>query len=147
MKKNIYLIISILTILFSACDKDIDNPEVIEFYEPDYTALWLVGSSVPAGWDIGNPTPMIVDSKDPFVFIWEGELKPGEFKIPTKVGDWGCDFFMPVENHQDINSNAVELVVGGNPDKKWEITAETTGNYQIRLNTKPPISIHIEKLN
>lgn len=147
MKKKVYFIITIMALMISSCDKDIDVPVVLEFIEPDYTALWLVGNAVPAGWEIKDPTPMNVDPDDPFVFFWEGELVPGEFKIPTEVGNWNCDYFMPVENHQSLSSTAVEIVVGGDPDKKWEITAETAGNYKITLNIKLPYSINFEKLN
>ena len=147
MKKKVYFIITIMALMISSCDKNIDVPVVLEYIEPDYTALWLVGNAVPAGWSIENPTPMNVDPDDPFIFTWEGELIPGEFKIPTETGNWGCNYFMPVENHQDLSSTAVELVEGGDPDKKWEVTSETAGNYKIQLNTKPPISIKIERLN
>lgn len=97
-----------------------------------YDQLWLVGDATPAGWNIDNPTPMIADDEDPFLFIYEGPLSTGEFKIPTATGNWGADFFMPAVNHQPLSERAASFVVGGSPDKKWQVTE--AGNYRITFN-------------
>ena len=97
-----------------------------------YTKLWMVGDATPAGWNITSPTEMVADPANPFVFTYEGALTAGEFKIPTATGDWGADFFMPVENHQDISITKMKFVKGGSPDNKWQIT--TAGNYKITID-------------
>lgn len=102
------------------------------FDPPPYSKLWMVGDATPNGWNIDGPTPMQQDLTDPFVFFYEGQLNAGEFKIPTTTGNWGTDFYMPLTNHQDISLPDVQLVVGGNPDLKWQITV--AGNYKITLN-------------
>jgi len=145
MKKLRLIILIIIAFAgLSSCDNSIALPNVIEFQEPDYSALWMVGNATPAGWNISNPTPMTVNPTDKFEFIYEGALTAGEFKIPTKTGDWGCDFFMPITAGEDISGTVdVKLVVGGSPDQKWVVSVP--GNYKITLNIKHPVSIKIVK--
>lgn len=123
-----------MVIGFSACEKSKDIPL---YNIPLYENLYLVGDASPAGWDIDNPTPMTVDPNDPFVFTWIGPLTVGEFKIATATGNWGCDYFMPVvDGETDLSKTTLELVKGGNPDKKWKITE--AGNYKIAVNILDP---------
>jgi len=69
-------------------------------------------------------------------------LNAGEFKIPTTTGNWGTDYFMPPTNHPALTSTAVQLIAGGNPDNKWEIT--TPGPYKILLNISSSPFIQIK---
>ncbi|GAB3307799.1 hypothetical protein GCM10027348_39160 [Hymenobacter tenuis] len=96
-----------------------------------YANLWLVGDATPAGWDIDNPTPLTATA-NPYIFTYSGPLKAGEFKIPTKKGDWGGDFFMPLINGQPLTDTGMDFVPGGSPDKKWKVA--TAGNYTITLD-------------
>jgi len=100
--------------------------------EPLYERLWMLGDAVPTGWDIQAPTPMRVDSSNLFVFNYYGVLSAGEFKIPTATGSFDTDYFMPLQNHQDISLNGVQLVPGGNPDYKWRI--DEAGPYKVTLD-------------
>ncbi|WP_262248968.1 SusF/SusE family outer membrane protein [Parapedobacter soli] len=100
--------------------------------EPLYDQLWLLGDAVPTGWDIQAPTPMRVDSSNLFVFNYYGMMNAGEFKIPTATGDFNTDYFMPLENHQDISLDGMQLVPGGNPDYKWKI--DQAGPYKVTLD-------------
>ncbi len=132
MKNLKYSILVFLASLFvfTACEKD---KEIKIFTVPVYKNLYLVGNASPAGWDIGNATPLVVNPDNAWEFSWEGTLLLGEFKIPTKLGDWGADFFMPVENGEtDLTKSTLELVKGGNPDKKWTVTKP--GIYKITVN-------------
>src|SRR5690606_36696602 len=88
--------------------------------------------AVPTGWDIQAPTPMRVDSSNLFVFNYYGMMNAGEFKIPTATGDFNTDYFMPLENYQDISLDGMQLVPGGNPDYKWKI--EQAGPYKVTLD-------------
>jgi len=96
-----------------------------------YTKIWMVGDATPVGWNIDNPTEMTATA-DPYVFTYKGTLKAGEFKFPLATGNWGCDYFMPVINHQDLTDTHVRFVKSGDPDLKWQITQE--GEYEITLN-------------
>ena len=103
----------------------------IKAFKP-YAMIWMVGDASPAGWDIDNPTELVPDASDPNVFTYTGALTVGEFKFPTSTGDWGADFFMPVENHPDLTDTRMKFTPAGSPDNKWEIT--TAGNYSITIN-------------
>jgi hypothetical protein len=108
---------------------------------PAYSKLWIVGDATPNGWDINNPNEMKADPTNAFQFKYNEVLKAGEFKIPTATGNWNTDYFMPPNNHPDINSTAVQFIAGGNPDNKWQIT--TPGAYKILLNISSSPSINI----
>ncbi|MBO9635611.1 MAG: SusF/SusE family outer membrane protein [Chitinophagaceae bacterium] len=97
-----------------------------------FAQVWMVGDATPTGWNIDNPTPMVVDPADPNVFKWSGPLKVGELKLPVETGDWGGDFFMPVLNASGPGSTQMKFVPGGSPDFKWKITE--AGNYTITIN-------------
>lgn len=127
-------------VAFSSCDSS--NDPIPVFNMPIYPSLYLVGDATPAGWDIGNPTPMIVDANDPFIFTWTGTLNTGDFKIPTSKGNWGTDFFMPLtDGESDFTKATISLVKGGNPDRKWKVTV--AGNYKITVNIKDPLAYTI----
>lgn len=97
-----------------------------------YKQLWLVGDATPVGWNISSPAPMTPDPTNPYIFTWEGAMTAGEFKIPTTTGNWGCDYFMPMVNHQSLSSNLAKFIPSGNPDNKWQVTVP--GNYKITLD-------------
>lgn len=99
---------------------------------PAYARLWMLGDAVPTGWNIDTPSEMRVDSSNLFVFHYNEVLKAGEFKIPTSTGNFGTDYYMPLTNHPAITERGVQLVPGGSPDSKWQIT--TPGPYKITLD-------------
>lgn len=107
-----------------------------------YSALWIVGDATPNGWNIDAPNEMRKDPTNGFQFKFNEVLNAGEFKIPTSTGNWGTDYFMPPANHPDITSTDVELIAGGNPDNKWQIT--NPGPYKILLNISSSPFIKIE---
>jgi hypothetical protein len=105
---------------------------VVQQALPLYSQLWIVGDATPNGWNINNPNSMRADSSNLFLFKYNEILSTGEFKIPTATGNWSTDYYMPLVNHQALNSTDVQLVKGGNPDNKWQIT--TAGPYKITLD-------------
>lgn len=115
----------------------IDRAISIEPVEaPTFSALWIVGDATPSGWNIDSPEEMTQDPDNPVVFTYEAHLTPGEFKIfAGPLGDWCGEWFRPLEQHQDIASDAVEQNSGCDVDNTWQITAETEGRYKIILNT------------
>lgn len=134
MKKIKYQIIVLLIgIVFSSCQEEVKDIKVYNL--PVYKNLYLVGDATPAGWDINKPSPMTVNPENTFEFTWEGQLTPGQFKIPVSVGNWSADFFMPVaDGESDLSKTSCKLIKGGNPDHKWVITESTKGKYKITLN-------------
>lgn len=97
-----------------------------------YTELWMVGDATPAGWNIDAPVAMTPTSGNQYEFTYTGELKVGEFKIPTATGNWGTDYFMPPVNGAGAAETNAVFIRGGNPDNKWKITE--AGNYKVTLN-------------
>jgi starch-binding outer membrane protein SusE/F len=103
-----------------------------ELASSPYDELWIVGSAVPNGWDIGNADAMRQDPADPFVFSFNEVLSAGEFKIAT-AKSWDAPFYRPVSENQPITSTDVQLSAG-DPDYKWNITE--VGPYKITLNLR-----------
>jgi len=102
-----------------------------------YSALWLVGDATPTGWNIDNPTPLTPVPGNPYQFTYNGPLTVGEFKIPVKTGDFGCDYFRPVMNHPDISDTNAPFVAhasgsADNDDYKWYVSV--AGNYAITFD-------------
>lgn len=102
-----------------------------------YTALWLLGDAAPNGWDDVNTTPMTATA-DPNVFVYEGHLNAGEFKIPVAINNgFAGPYFRPDINHPNItDTNAPYVPIGSGAadanDYKWQIT--TAGTYKITVN-------------
>ena len=100
--------------------------------QPPYSRIWIVGDATPNGWNIDNPNEMRIDLSNPWVFNYNEILKAGEFKMPVATGNWGADFYMPATNHPPLTDQTVQLVPGGSPDNKWQIT--NAGPYKISLD-------------
>lgn len=111
---------------------NIQEPSIsIQKFVP-YTKIYMVGDATPVGWNIDHPYELSVNPSNPYEFIYEGNLNVGEFKFPVETGDWGGDFFMPMENYQDLDKTEMKFVPGGQPDFKWKINQ--AGNYKIVIN-------------
>lgn len=100
-----------------------------------YDNVWMVGDATPAGWDIDHPWPMNHDEHRPEIFYYDGYLNQGEMKCPLQSDrGWGCDYLMPLEGGTSQDGDpAIQVVPGGNPDNKWNITAP--GDYHLEINT------------
>lgn len=106
-----------------------------EFREWEEGRVYMVGDATPAGWDINQPTIM---DKNGDVHTFEGEMKAGEVKFPTKYS-WNCPTYMaPDENGTEVTkagyTGKVVLMEEGSPDQKFKFTDK--GKYRITLNTK-----------
>lgn len=108
----------------------------------------MVGDAAPAGWSIGDATPMQA-TDNPYVFTWQGVLNVGELKLTCdKKEDWNGAWFMPTVADKQPSGEAepmlfldkasdafkaqyLDVMIGG-IDLKWKIT--TAGSYKITLN-------------
>jgi hypothetical protein len=109
----------------------IKEPEIIEWVEGN---VYMVGDATPNGWEIGNPTPM---KRDGDIHTYEGILKAGEMKFPTKFS-WDGEFYHPAVDKTEISKSGiadekVEFYAGGD-DKKWLIKDQ--GKYKLTLDAK-----------
>ena len=117
---------------------------------PAFEGVYLVGSATPNGWDLGNATPMTVDSASPYIFTWSGNLSAGELKFSTdKKDDWmGGWYLAPTEGAEPAGVAETAIYINksddwykdmypelsvGDIDRKWNITE--AGAYTITLNT------------
>lgn len=102
-----------------------------------YSELYLIGDASENDWNIGSPEVGFTQSStDPFIFTYQGQLSPGEFKIATYTGDW-CDgdWLHPTQADASPEAGIFENHLGcTGPDHKWRITEETQGEYLITVN-------------
>ncbi len=102
------------------------------------STLYLVGDATPTGWSIDSPTAMAASEADPLVFDWEGNLMCGELKLCLTTGSWDAAFIRPVTAGTEIGTadidNAEFKMHAGDPDDKWNVTAE--GVYHLTFNLR-----------
>lgn len=107
-----------------------------------YPEVYMVGNATPANWEMNNAILMQWDYVQG-AYVYEGELYAGEMKLPLKK-DWNYDTLMPVEaGANPLEDKRVELVVGADPDKKWNIAED--GNYRMILDVNA-MTITLKKL-
>lgn len=107
-----------------------------KFTGPKYDSLYIVGDASPSGWNIATPEAFTRDSEDPYVFTFEGDFTPGEFKISTFTGDW-CegDWINATQPDQVLTATDYIITQGcDGPDNKWRVTEETQGRYLITVD-------------
>lgn len=101
-----------------------------------FDQLWIVGNATESDWDIDNPAAFTRSEEDPFVFTYEGNLNPGNFKILAgETGDFCGEWYRPLEDGQAPVDGSVKQRAGCEPDYKWTVTEETAGRYIVSLNT------------
>lgn len=83
-------------------------------YKPVSETLFLIGDATPNGWSADNATEMA--RLDNGVFSWTGNLRPGEFKFITRLGD-----FLPSYNNNG-QGGLVYRDEDDQPDLKFQIT-------------------------
>ncbi|WP_169578121.1 SusF/SusE family outer membrane protein [Salinimicrobium xinjiangense] len=110
--------------------------EITPVEDAPFSSLYIVGDATESGWNIDNPASFTQSELDPFVFNYEGNFAPGEFKIfAGPMGDWCGDWYRPQVDDKALESGAVIQAAGCEPDNTWLVTDETVGRYRISLNT------------
>ena len=103
-------------------------------------ALWIVGNATQGGWGTPFSQSFIYDGKaGKGTFVWTGTLQEGEFKLPLdNTNGFDCDYIMPKavdgNNLAPLSETNCEVIVKGNPDKKWKVEAAQAGTYKISVN-------------
>ena len=91
-----------------------------------HTALWLVGSATPGGWNIGDGTMLVPTVDNPTVFKATVNLVEGEMKIAVNnQTGFGQTFYL-----RDT-TDETKMVFGGD-DNKWNITK--AGTYEVTVD-------------
>lgn len=85
--------------------------------------VYIVGDASPNGWNID--TPLACEKKSQYIFVYEGELTPGELKACTTTGSFDVDFIRPSSADCTIGKSGVsadDFVYSTAPDNKWRVT-------------------------
>ncbi|MDE6332280.1 MAG: SusF/SusE family outer membrane protein, partial [Muribaculaceae bacterium] len=102
------------------------------------STLYMVGNATPNGWNIDNPTELTASDDDPMIFVWEGNLNPGEMKLCLTSGSWDAAFIRPLNNGEEIGKaeiSAAEFQMhAGDPDEKWKVT--DAGVYHLTFDLR-----------
>lgn len=104
---------------------------VIEPIEVDQ--LYIVGDAIPTGWDIDSPTEL--EKKSQYIYVYEGTLDLGEFKVVPTTGSWSVPFIRPAANGVNVNKNGVAVdsfIYTAGPDNKWLVTE--SGIYRLTFD-------------
>ena len=96
--------------------------------EIKHTALWLIGSATPGGWDLGKGVKISPRADNPMVLEGSAQLNEGEMKIAVNTyTGYGQTFYQ-----RDVTDDT-KMVFGGD-DNKWNITK--AAKYIIVADTK-----------
>ncbi len=91
-----------------------------------HTALWLVGSATPGGWNLADGAMLTPTIGNPTVFAGTVDLVEGEMKIAVNnLTGYGQTFY------QCDTENDAKIVFGGD-DNKWNITQ--AGKYDVTVD-------------
>ncbi len=105
--------------------------------EPPFSQIWIIGDASPSGWDIETPDAFTQNEENPFIFTYEANFSPGEFKIfAGPLGDWCGEWYRPFEQGQPLDVTDVNQSSGCEEDYKWVITDENKGRYKVILDTR-----------
>ncbi|WP_278036418.1 SusF/SusE family outer membrane protein [Flavobacterium nitratireducens] len=105
-------------------------PFTLTPYKPVSTTLFIVGDATPTGWNIANAAEMTPSTSNPGVFVYQGSLSTGSFKLPVnRNGCWCQDFY--TRDATDA-TKIVHNIAGSGDDLKWEITQG--GQYKVTVN-------------
>jgi hypothetical protein len=117
-------------------------PVPVIFYATDpiqpFENLYLLGDATPVGWNIGSPLKMTQNETNPYLWEWEGELKAGEFKMPTFTGDWCDGAWINASQPNQILSATDYITTFGcdGPDNKWRVNTSDAGDYKITVDVE-----------
>ncbi len=113
----------------------------VQTYKPVSESLYIIGDATAAGWSMSEAIEMIPDNEKPWIFVYEGQLSPGNFKFPVSNDECWCQDFYT----QDPTD--AELLVynegGSGDDVQWEIQE---GSPYIVAVDLLELTISIEKL-
>ncbi len=139
MKYKIYhLLVALMVTIFTSCEGEKDLYTVEGLLPIITNNLYMVGSAGPTAWDINNPYALTRVEGEKYLFVYHGELTPGEIKMCTAVGNWNVAFIRPMENGEKIGKDPITdqsfQMYAGDPDNKWVVTEN--GIYTLTFDLK-----------
>ncbi|MBN8879188.1 MAG: SusF/SusE family outer membrane protein [Sphingobacteriales bacterium] len=99
----------------------------VKTYQPVSTTLYLIGDAAPNGWDNNQAEALSPSLSEPGVFTWQGQLRAGDFKFITTLGQ-----FLPSYNKGTDVDHLIYRTSDSEPDDKF--TNISQGMYNITVN-------------
>ncbi len=99
----------------------------VKTYLPVSKELYIIGSATSVGWNISNALPLTLSSSKPGIFIYQGTLSTGTFKLPVNKNGCFCQDFY-TKSPTDA-TKMVHNIGGSGQDLQWQITQ--AGQYKI----------------
>ncbi len=113
------------------------NTITTERMRPRY-GLYIIGGCTTAGWNAANAIPFESSEDNPYIFVYEGELRIHKefeesnlFKILGQL-DWGPYSLHPYTAQEPIIGS--KYVLENEGDDKWSIDENRQGNYRITVD-------------
>lgn len=99
-------------------------------FKPVTQHLYIVGDATQNGWNIANATELAASMEQRGVFVYEGVLKPGNFKFAVSQEECWCQDFYTQDETDD--GKIIYNVGGSGDDLQWSV--ETEDNYRLILD-------------
>jgi hypothetical protein len=114
-----------------------DNPFIkITPFTP-FGQIYILGDATDAGWEPNNAIAMTVDSGNPNIFTWTGELKAtgrGQFRFPTAAGELGGSAFVAPVSGASITDTRLAFTANTTPANNFKVKEGEEGTYKITIN-------------
>lgn len=101
--------------------------------------IYMVGGASAAGWDPARAIPFVVDTQNPFLFTFDGNLSIAtdgndrhKFKILGQQTGWGPNSLHAVTVDKPIIGST--KLVPNFGDNKWIVTSDKQGRYIITVD-------------
>lgn len=103
----------------------------------DYSKVFIIGDATVNGWTLEKSQPMEAVYGADAVFMWEGELNKGGFRLISQTDNWWPGFTAAVENGQDIEyGKTYDMLYSSNGAHDWKFNVTTPGMYIITADLK-----------
>lgn len=96
-------------------------------YLPVSKELYVIGSATSVGWDLPNALAFTPSPSKPGLFIYQGSLSKGNFKLPVNRDSCFCQDFYT--KSASTEGSMVHNIGGSGDDLQWQITQ--AGQYKI----------------
>ncbi len=118
---------------------DLQNWTIACEYKGEYKVtpkIYVIGDATPGGWDWGSSIAIEATEENDKVFVWEGELKEGQFKASAEK-DFNAPAYRPEKDNTEVSDKGVAsntMVYANDPDDKWYVSV--AGTYRLTFDTE-----------
>ncbi|MCM1033727.1 MAG: SusF/SusE family outer membrane protein [Odoribacter sp.] len=118
---------------------DLENWTIAAEYTGDFKPtprLYMIGTATAGGWSWDDATVIEASPDNNNVFVWEGELGRGTFKL-SDVKDFSAPFYRPETPDCEVSDKGVAsrtMIHTSDPDDQWLVTV--AGRYRLTFDTE-----------